>query len=351
MNGTIGKTLIIRFSSVGDIVLSSPLVRLLRRRFPAAVIDYLVKSEFSDLVRHSPHCSGILEFPREGGLRDLLALRRRIAARRYDLIVDLHGSIRSRIVCAGARRVVRIRKRKIARFLLVRFKRDVYAWFGGSPPVALRYLETVRAYGIEDDGEGLELAVPPGTGERAELLAAEAGLPPGVPVIGVCPSARHATKIWPADRFAAVAAELASAYDAPVVLFGSEEETGRCASVARAVMTTRPRTAVSNLAGRLSLPETAALMDRCLIVLTNDSGLMHVAAARKRPVVALFGSTVCQLGFFPWGTPGAVVEHPALRCRPCTHIGRSSCPLGHFRCMEDIPPERVLQAARALLAP
>jgi heptosyltransferase-2 len=91
------------------------------------------------------------------------------------------------------------------------------------------------------------------------------------------------------------------------------------------------------------------MMDHCAIVLTNDSGLMHLAAARKRKIVAVFGPTVKELGFFPYGSNSVVIEHTSLRCRPCTHVGLPDCPEGHFRCMRDISAERVVDAARALL--
>ena len=349
MKGTLGKTLIIRLSSIGDIVLSSLLVRVLHRRHPGARIDFLVKSGYTDLVRFSPHLSEVIEFPSRGGLRDLLALRRQLRAARYEVIVDLHDSLRSRFLCAGAAQVRRVRKRKIARFFLVRFKRDLYAMFGGARSVAERYLETVEGYGVQNDGKGLEVFVPEAAVENAASIAAQSGLTDDRPVIGVCPSARHGTKIWPAERFAAVASDLATEQRAAVILFGSEDEQGCCEEIARMINRRSPGVLVLNLAGDLSLMGTAAMMDRCLLVLTNDSGLMHVAAARKRKVVAVFGSTVRQLGFFPYGTESAVVEHLSLGCRPCSHIGLPACPQGHFRCMLEISEDRVLEACRLLL--
>jgi lipopolysaccharide heptosyltransferase II len=349
MNGTIGKTLVIRFSSIGDIILTSLLLRVLRRRFPDARIDFLVKSTYADLVRWSPHLNGLVEFPASGGAKELAALRRRIAGERYDLIIDLHDSIRSRFVSAGSAPTVRVRKRKFARTLLIRTGKDVYGLFGGAPPVAERYLETVAPWGITNDGAGLELVYPPEAGTAAEALLAQGGIEAGVPVIGVAPSARHATKIWPPDRFGAVAAALAAERRMPVVIFGTDEDRERCSAVAAAITALSPGTVVANLAGMLTLPGTAAALDRCALVLTNDSGIMHMAAARKRNVVAVFGCTVRQFGFFPYGTRGIVVEHPSLTCRPCTHVGRSSCPLGHFRCMLDLTVENVLNASRTLL--
>ena len=131
---------------------------------------------------------------------------------------------------------------------------------------------------------------------------------------------------------------------------GSAEEAGLCEDVSNIMKQANPALPVLNAAGAVSLIETAALMDRCAVVLTNDSGLMHIAAARGRSLVAVFGPTVRQFGFFPTGSRAVVVEHPNLDCRPCTPIGLPSCPQGHFRCMNEIPAARVTEAARALMA-
>jgi ADP-heptose:LPS heptosyltransferase len=155
--------------------------------------------------------------------------------------------------------------------------------------------------------------------------------------------------MWLKERFAATAATLAGQQNAPVLLFGSAAEAARCDEIASMVRETSSSTRVVSLAGSLSLLETAAAMDHCGVVITNDSGLMHIAAARKRKVVALFGPTVRQFGFFPFGTASTVVEHPALPCRPCTHIGLPDCPRGHFRCMRELESGTVIQAATALL--
>lgn len=349
MPDSLNKTLIIRFSSVGDIVLSSLLVRTLRYRFPQIHIDFLLKSEYADLVRYSPHVDRVIEFPPGGSLGDLVRLRRAIREERYDLIIDIHDSIRSRILSFGAGRTVRVNKRKVARWLLVNLKRDLYSSFGGAPGVAERYLETVHAFGVRDDGGGLEVHVPPETGERVRLLLRDRGLLPGNQAIGLCPSAKHANKMWLKERFAETAVALAQRHEAPVLLFGSAEEAPRCSEIAALVEAASPDARVVNLAGVLSLLETAAAMDHCGVVITNDSGLMHIAAARKRKVVALFGPTVWQFGFFPFGTTSTVIEHPALSCRPCTHIGLPDCPRGHFRCMRDLESGTVIQAATVLL--
>jgi len=345
MQGALHKTLIIRLSSVGDVVLSSPLVRALHGRFPDCQIDFLLKSEYADLMRDDPHLTRVLEFPADGTLGDLIRLRRLIGSAHYDLIVDIHDSLRSRFLCAGAPHVVRVNKRKIARALLIRFKIDLYDRWGGSPGVAERYIETGRRYGVEADGAGPALFLPDGVASTVTTMLDGEDLPPDSPCIGICPSAKHANKMWPLEHFALAASQLAQSRDAAVLLFGSAAERARCERIAQLSMELAPEVRVVNLAGWTSLLETAAAMDRCSVVITNDTGLMHIAAARGVQVVAIFGPTVRQFGVFPPTRNATVVENAGLQCRPCTHIGLPNCPEGHFRCMNDIPVSAVVAAA------
>jgi len=349
MRDTFSKTLIVRFSSVGDIVLSSLLVRVLRRRFPHAQIDYLVKTEFAGLVRGNPNISRVIELPAGATFSDLRDIRKKVLKSGYDLVIDIHDSLRSRYVSLGARRVVRFRKRKLARFLLVRFKWDVYGFFGGAPGVAERYLEPVHSLGVTNDGEGLEVFPDEGDHLVAETLLRSAKISPETTMVGIAPSARHANKRWPGERFAETVLTLLRNPNRACILLGSVEERERCTGIAQAVLSSAPGARLINTAGLLSLTEVTALMDRCELVLSNDSGLMHLAAARKRKVVALFGPTVRQFGFYPYGTESIVLERSGLGCRPCTHIGRPSCPKGHFRCLEEIEPGQVVKSIEQLL--
>jgi lipopolysaccharide heptosyltransferase II len=343
-------TLIIRFSSVGDIVLSSLLVRAFHNRIPGCRIDVLVKREYADLVRYSPHVGRVIEFPTGGSFRDLWRLRKTLRRERYDLVLDIHDSLRSRFLCFGLNNVRRIRKRKIARFLLLRIKLDLYGLFGGAPSIALRYLEPAAGYGVTDDGGGLELHLPLEAEAAVDAALGKTGAQQSSRFVGLCPSARHRTKIWPADRFSEAAARLGRDLDAAVLLLGGMEDRDRCAEVEEAIRRIDPARTVVNLCGQLSLVASAAAIDRCMLIVTNDSGLMHIAAARRRPVIAIFGSTVYQFGFFPFGTRHEVVEQNDLACRPCTAIGRANCPKDHFRCMLDISVDQVVTAAHRLLA-
>jgi lipopolysaccharide heptosyltransferase II len=348
MQGALHTTLVIRLSSVGDIVLTSPLLRALKARFPKSTVDFLVKSSYVNLVRNNPNVSRVIEFPDGGSLADAFAIRQEIRNRPYDLVIDAHDSIRSRILCAGLKNVVRINKRKILRTLLVRTKIDLYDRFGGAPDVPARYIEPVAHLGVDDDGASPELHVPEELRETVASMLAGESIDPASSCIGICPSARHVNKRWPADRYASAASIVAQRLNLPIVIFGAAEE--RPASIAIEEMINRltPSVSVANLAGWLSLAETAAAMDRCSVVITNDTGLMHIASARRRPLVALFGPTVRQFGFFPRGDRVRVLETGGLPCRPCTHIGLKHCPEKHFRCMNDIAVASVVREALAL---
>ena len=345
---TPNKILVLRFSSIGDIVLSSPLLRALRTRFPNSQIDFVTRKEYAELVRSNQNINYTYEFNADDGFNGLRALRKKVSEENYDLLVDIHGSLRSRYIRAfvGPGRIVAVDKREKERAALVKFKKDLYR---DSVPVAQRYIETVKQFGVQDDGKGLELHIPD------EILFGVSGklatlqLNTFEKVVGLCPTARHATKCWPKERFVDLGVRCARDWDAKILLFGSHADVPYCDDVAKAIAAGAGDDSATNLAGQLSLLETAAAMDFCDVVVTNDSGLMHIAEARRRNLVAIFGSTVRQFGFFPQSRNSTVVERSGLSCRPCSHIGRSSCPEQHFRCMMDIGVEEVYAQTKMML--
>jgi lipopolysaccharide heptosyltransferase II len=341
------KILIVRFSSIGDIVLASPMIRTLRAAFPKAQIDFLVKSDFADLVRYNHHLSQIIEL-RTREFAELKKVTKKIKAERYDVIFDIHGSLRSTYVrlFSRARSEYVVDKRSIRRFLLVRFKWNL---FRQPVYVAERYLETAMAFGVQNDGKGLEVFIPDEIQFSVSSRMARHRLDQHEAVIGIAPGAKHETKMWPSDRFARVALHAVRETGAKVLLFGGPDDHTRCNAIASEVNETTGKESVVNLSGTLTLLETAAALDVCDVVLSNDTGIMHLAAARQRNVVAIFGSTVREFGFFPYATPAAVIEHAGLTCRPCSHIGLPKCPKGHFRCMLDTGVERVASSVLTML--
>lgn len=344
---SIQKILIIRFSSIGDIVLASPLIRGLRSRFPKVQIDFLVKSEYADLVRFNHHLSSVVEL-RTTDFQELRKLGKKIREEQYDVILDIHNSLRSRYLrmFSDAKETCVINKRVFKRFALIQFKWNLY---DAVVPTAERYLEAAHALGVSDDGKGLEIFIPDETLFGISSMMSTYRLDRSDAVIGMAPSAKHNTKMWLKERFAEVALKMARVHNAKVLLFGGSEDINRCTEIAEVVNTTVGSEAAINLAGKLSILETASAMDFCDVVLCNDTGIMHLAAARQRNVVAIFGPTVKEFGFFPYGTHAEVVEHSDLPCRPCTHIGSAQCPKGHFRCMKDITVDQVYKAISSLL--
>jgi len=338
----INKILIIRFSSIGDIVLASLLIRTLRNAYPDALIDFLVKSEYAELVRHNPYLSSVIEL-KTSETDERTTLKRRIRSEQYDLIVDIHNSLRSRYLrmFSGAKRTTVINKRIIPRFALVKFKKNIYK---DVVPIAERYLETVSKLNVQNDGKGLELFIPEDTMSAVSAIIQKYNLDRYETVYGFAPTAKHFTKRWPQERFVELGIRIAKNSRTKIFIFGGKEETDYCGDIAQMMNAELGSSAAESMAGKFSLLETAAALDYCSVVVSNDTGIMHIAAARKRNLVAIFGSTVREFGFFPYGTNNVVVEQEGLDCRPCSHIGRNSCPKGHFKCMKDISTDTVLAA-------
>ena len=162
--------------------------------------------------------------------------------------------------------------------------------------------------------------------------------------IGVAPGAKHATKRWTVEGFSSIINFLIKNTNARIILFGSRPDR----EIVNSFSIEKPQFMLDTT-GELSLLETTALMNHCDLVLTNDSGLMHLASALKKKVVAIFGSTTEELGFFPYLSEHIVIQNKSLKCRPCSHIGREKCPRQHFKCMKEITADHVISAMEELL--
>lgn len=336
------RILLIRLSSIGDIILTSPLIRLLHQRFPGAELDFVIKKRFLDLVRVNPYLNQIYAFDETEGLADLARIRREIRQRQYDVVLDLHKNLRSLFLTAGLTgcRLQRLKKYGLKRFLLVHFK---WSWYREIVPVYRRYIHTASMLGIHDDGQGPEFYLEPQTLARVREMLSSENFVPGKPGIALAPGAGYFTKRWPSDRFAQVAQALQQNLAAQIIIIGGSPDQA-CAAEIQSQL----KTPVLNFAGRLGLMETACALAACDLVITNDTGMMHLASALGKKVVAIFGATVAEFGFFPFAAHSRVVQKK-LRCRPCSHIGSHKCPRGHFRCMKEIRATQVYQAAVELM--
>jgi heptosyltransferase-2 len=332
-SGTPGKILIIRLSSIGDIILSTPFIRLIRNRFPEAKIDFVVKGIYKDLLEFNPHIDQLYKISLNGGRSELSDLRQILKSNAYDVIFDLHNNLRSNFLKRriGNTEAHSINKEKFKQTLLVWFKLNLYK---KEITIPERYLAVANSFGVTDDGKGLDLYWESERQRSADNKAILCGINLDKPIIGLAPGAGFFTKRWPAYKFKNLIQLIQRQKDIQIVIFGGNEdrEIGNRLS---------KEDNVFDLCGKLSLLESAALMSKSKIVVTNDTGLMHMTAAVKTPVIAIFGSTVRELGFFPYRAEGTVIENTNLSCRPCSHIGRHKCPKGHFKCMEDISAEEV----------
>lgn len=318
------KILIIRLSAIGDIVLTSPVVRSLRGCFPGAEIHFLTKAVFTPLLLHNPHINRVIGF--EGGIGETVRL---LKAEGYDLVIDLHRNLRSRLIKARLRvPSVTYSKDRWAVW------RHVRLGMGDLPQVHTvdRYARVLKQLGCRLDGKGAEVFLP----DEARALATQViGRHFGERPIAVVLGGTHFTKRWPREYFP----ELLNRLGQAVLLLGGQAEKEDADWIE-----TQLQVPVLNAAAQYDLLLSAALMERSAWVLTHDTGLMHIAVALGLRTVSIWGNTVPELGFAPYKpTFSLIIENKELDCRPCTKLGYDRCPKGHFRCMRDLTPERVLR--------
>ncbi len=325
------KVLVIRLGSLGDVVLATAVLEALARERPAPEVHFVTKARYAPLFEGDARVARVI--PLAGRVVPLL---REVRRERYGRVLDLHANPRSRLIAlcarAGDKRVVDKRRR------------ERRALLGGGVRPDARLAGGVVAWHADVFGAALpppRLSVERGAEEAAAILGAR-GLGPGF--VAAAPCARHATKAWPrrlVAEFLRAASREGPTRAAGTLLVGGAGDGDRLRSLSEETgspWVTPPLAA---------LP---ALLERAAVVATNDSAPLHVAEAVGTPVVALFGPTVAAFGFAPRDPRSALVEID-LACRPCTLHGGDACPLGHHRCMEEIAPERVLEAVLSLLAP
>lgn len=322
----IKRILIIRLSSIGDILLTSPLVRSIKKKYPAIEIDFLLREEFNELVQNNPYIEVIHNYRRDKSENQ--SLINLLHSNNYDLVIDLQNNFRSREIVKKLKYpVLKFKKKSLKKFLLVHFKINMLKHANKIPD---RYAAAAQ---IQLDEEGLEYF----TNQSPDCRLKE-----NESYIGLCYGAKHFTKRWPVEYFIELGKRLESAGH-KVILFGGIDEAKSAEEISRYL------NSAINLCGN-NLSQTAANIKICKAVYTNDSGLMHLATAMRVPVIAFFGSTVREFGFYPYKAKIIELEIKDLSCRPCTHIGRANCPKGHFKCMKDIKPELAFQSLNNLLA-
>ncbi len=329
------KFLILRFSSIGDIVLTTPVIRCLKKKFPEAEIHYATKKAFRSIVRHNPYISQIhlLE-------DSVFTLINELKQQKFDYVIDLHHNQRTWLIktLLGVKSFS-FNKLNFEKWLIVNFKINKLP----QQHIVDRYLETCKTLGVENDGQGLDYFIP--KEDEVDILTLPEAFHKGYVswVIG----AKQNTKQFPVVKIVNALNEI----DLPVVLMGGKEDLAN----ADKIFSSLEDRAIFNACGKFSLNQSASLIRQAKLVVTNDTGLMHIAAAFKKPVYSIWGNTIPAFGMSPYfgnndaaGNISRKFEVLNLDCRPCSKLGYSSCPKSHFKCMNLINELEIAKAVNAI---
>lgn len=313
------KVLIIRFSSIGDIVLTTPVVRCLKLQIPTIQIHYATKINFKSILETNPYVDKIHFLN-----KNISTLISELKAEKFDYIIDLHNNIRTlKIKWSLGVKSTSFNKLNIEKWLLVNLK------INKLPNIHIvdRYLETTKHLGITNDNKGLDYFIP----ESDVVNMSDYQIQK--PFICFAIGGQHETKKLPLNKIV----EICNQQTLPVVLLGGKEDIENGEEVIR-----NATNYVVNLSGKLTLNQSASVANQAYFVITHDTGMMHIAAALKKTIFAIWGNTVPAFGMYPYQTNFINVENQGLSCRPCSKIGYSKCPKNHFKCMVDLNVKEII---------
>lgn len=333
MSNNIKKILILRFSSIGDIVLTTPVIRNLKKQLPDTEIHYCTKKAYQNILIENPYIDKLhlLE-------DDMGKLISALKAEHFDFFVDLHNNLRTwRIKSALGVKGAKFDKLNIKKWLFVNLKIDKMP----NVHIVDRYMETVRELGIANDDQGLDYFIPHKDEVENDWLPEAFRKEYIAVVIG----AKFNTKKLPTERLI----ELCDRINKPILLLGGPEDQKTGEEIEsffvrpagnevteEKLQDLNKKAIVFNACGKFNLNQSASLIQNAKAVFTHDTGLMHIAAAFRRPIFSIWGNTVPKFGMYPYQTKFTVFENNNLKCRPCSKIGFDQCPKGHFKCMKEV---------------
>lgn len=321
------KILIIRFSSIGDIVLTTPVVRCIKKQLPGAELHFLVKKQYVPLLASNPYIHKIHAFEKKA--REIIP---ELKKEDFDFIVDLQKNRRSMYVrtCLGLPYGTfnKLNKKK---WLLTNFKINLL------PKIHIvdRYFQAVKKLNITNDQQGLDYFIP----ENDKVDIAQT-LPENFQngYIALVTGSKQNTKQIPVEKII----ELCREFGKPVVMLGGKEDDDKATQVIGIL-----GNQVFNGCGKFNINQSASLVAQALAVITTDTGLMHIAAALRKKVISIWSNTVPDFGMYPYYPKGKenfhVIEVNSLKCRPCSKLGYKQCPKKHFRCMMDIDIKKIIE--------
>ncbi|MBV6645311.1 MAG: glycosyltransferase family 9 protein [Cyclobacteriaceae bacterium] len=327
------KILIIRFSSIGDIVLTTPVVRTIKKQLPEVELHYATKSEYEGLVITNPYIDKVHL------LTDSLSeLVKQLKPESFDLVIDLHKNLRTTIIKWRLRTKYKsFSKLNWQKWLLVNLKVNQLP----NTHIVDRYMEAVQDLGVKMDDAGLDYFIP--DKDEVELEWLPAAFQKGFVTFAI--GAKFGTKRLPIERMI----ELCDQINKPVILLGGKMDVEDGERIERFFQKSvesefekqlaqelGKKTIVFNGCGKFNLNQAASLIRQSQVVFTHDTGLMHIAAALGKTIYSIWGNTVPEFGMYPYRTSFTIFENNKVGCRPCSKIGFDQCPKGHFKCMQNI---------------
>ena len=331
------KFLILRFSSIGDIVLTSPVIRCLKQQVKGAEVHYCSKKSFLEIIEHNPFID------KRHYLEDSLShLISQLKKEKFDYIIDLHNNLRTfRIKAQLGVKSFSFNKINFEKWLMVNFKIDRL------PRVHIvdRYMETVKLFGVVNDGKGLDYFLGPKEIKNADKIFGQLPESHRDKFIAFVIGAKHFTKQLLVEKIVSICNQIHQ----PIVFLGGKEDFEKGEQVIQSLNLRTPNSELHpfNACGKFSLNESALLLKQASKVITHDTGLMHIAAAFKKEIVSVWGNTVPEFGMYPYYGKSEIRNQKSevrnLSCRPCTKIGFGKCPKKHFRCMKEISVDEIVK--------
>jgi ADP-heptose:LPS heptosyltransferase len=324
------KVLLLRFSSIGDIVLTSPIIRCLKAQVNDIEIHFLTKQSFASILTTNPDVTKVFTIQKK--VAEVLSLLKK---ENYDYIIDLHHNFRTKQVIWSLQKPSKsFPKLNFKKWLLVQLK------INQMPVVHIvdRYFKAAAHFSVFNDLKGLDFFIP--GKDEVKLHELPENLSKGF--IALVIGAQHFTKRMPNDKII----DLCSKLPLPVVLIGGKEDVTNANLIEQAL-----GNKVHNACGKYNLFQSASIIRQSSLVISHDTGMMHIAAAFNKKIISVWGNTVPEFGMYPYMPAhienSFVAEVKNLSCRPCSKIGKTSCPKGHFKCMNDLNTNVILEQALA----
>lgn len=324
------RFLIIRFSSIGDVVLTTPVIRTLKQEIQEVEIHYLIKKEYAQILQSNPNIDKIHCL--QESLNDTINSLQEIG---FDYIIDLQNSIRSMQIKRALKRMYfTVNKINLRKWIYINFKIDLLP----DKHIVDRYLETLKSFGIKEDSKGLDFFIR----EKDQVDLQNEFTIKNNRYIALVIGAQHFTKKLPEDRIA----KLIDLLELPVILIGGPEDE----DPARRILAKCKKDNIHNGCGKWNINQSASVIQQSSLVITHDTGMMHIAAALDKIILSIWGNTTPKLGMYPYKPQAAseIFEVKGLSCRPCSKLGKQSCPKKHFKCMLDQNLSAIAEKANTL---